>query len=236
MLQDIFTSGSLEMSTTPLQPLEHVAGWSDLLSNRIMAIVVIFLILIDLPDLIGNFPQIMDCITNKRGSMRVEHSPSIARSRNNTAIIMALAWCLLADRFDFYKPQFLAWLPDWAGPLAMVALVVAFLTLRRIILMIIRPRSLGSEEGKAAHRALYTFFILLVIIQLATAGILLALRVDDSVIRTVLLAETLPLWLLALVRIAQILGARSSGLESFLYLCALEILPAAAVVASAALL
>jgi len=236
MLQDIFTQGALEMSASPLPPLEHVAKWADLLSNRITAVVVIFIILIDLPDLVGTFPHIMDCLTNKRGSTRVEHSPSIARSRNYSAIVMALAWCLLADRFDFYRPDFLSWLPDWAGPLSMAILIIAFLTLRRLLLMIVRPHSLRSEEGKAAHRVPYTFFIVLVIVQLVTAGILLPLHVDDSVIRTVLLAEMIPFWLLSLVRIAQILGARCSGMESFLYLCALEILPAAAVVASAMLL
>ena len=65
---------------------------------------------------------------------------------------------------------------------------------------------------------------------------MILLHVGDSVIRTVLLVEMIPMWLLALVRIAQILGGRFSGLESFLYLCGLEIVPAAAVVASAVLL
>ncbi len=236
MLQDIFTQGTLEMSATPLPALESAAKWSDLLSNRIIAVAVIFIILIDLPDLIGTFPHILDCMTNKRGSTRVEHSPSIARSRNSSAIIMALAWCLLADRFGFYRPQFLSWLPDWAGPVAMAVLVITFLVLRRILLMVIRPRSLATEEGKAAHRVLYTFFIVTVLIQLATAGVMILLHVGDSVIRTVLLVEMIPMWLLALVRIAQILGGRFSGLESFLYLCGLEIVPAAAVVASAVLL
>ena len=236
MLQDIFTQGTLEMSATPLPALESAAKWSDLLSNRIIAVAVIFIILIDLPDLIGTFPHILDCMTNKRGSTRVEHSPSIARSRNNSAMIMALAWCLLADRFGFYRPQFLSRLPDWAGPVAMAVLVIAFLVLRRILVMVIRPHSLATEEGKATHRLLYTFFIVTVLIQLATAGVMILLHVGDSVIRTVLLVEMIPMWLLALVRIAQILGGRFSGLESFLYLCGLEIVPAAAVVASAVLL
>ena len=71
MLQDIFTQGTLEMSATPLPALENAAKWSDLLSNRIIAVAVIFIILIDLPDLIGTFPHILDCMTNKRGSTRV---------------------------------------------------------------------------------------------------------------------------------------------------------------------
>ena len=70
MLQDIFTQGTLEMSATPLPALESAAKWSDLLSNRIIAVAVIFIIIIDLPDLIGTFPHILDCMTNKRGSIR----------------------------------------------------------------------------------------------------------------------------------------------------------------------
>jgi hypothetical protein len=71
---------------------------------------------------------------------------------------------------------------------------------------------------------------------LVSVAVCYVLRLQDSTVRTVLLVETGALFLLYLLRRGQILSLSCKPLTTFLYLCALELLPAAMLVIPAAVL
>ena len=87
-----------------------------------------------------------------------------------------------------------------------------------------------------AYRAGYTFFILLMMLLLATVGILYLAGVDDLVISRFLLVETGIVYLIYVLRRGQILSVSCNPLTTFLYLCGLELLPTGLLVASAVFL
>jgi len=74
------------------------------------------------------------------------------------------------------------------------------------------------------------------ILMLATIGLLGVCGAPDSVLRPVLYCEMLLSYLLSLLRTGQILAGSFSVLTTILYLCALEFLPTAAMVACAVFL
>ena len=95
---------------------------------------------------------------------------------------------------------------------------------------------MSAESLATLKHSLYNYFIALVSVAVPTIGILPLFSVREDIISTVFLALTGLAFAFATVRAWQILKSRRSPLPTILYLCGLEILPAAAVVASAVLL
>ena len=236
MLQDIFSQGTLEMSSIPVQAAAASRGWADVLSNRILVVVAVAAVLLDLSDMMGIFPQTRDCLRRAKGNVNMEHSLSVARSRNLSALVCALPFCLVADRLGLYGAAWMGEVPPGWSVAAIAGVLTAYMTLRLLLSVPLMPRSLDSESSKAAHRAILTYFIALTAVALATMGAMMLLKAPEAAIRTVILWETAAFWLLSTVRSGQILASRCGGFQAFLYLCGLEILPAGLLVCSAVLL
>ena len=89
---------------------------------------------------------------------------------------------------------------------------------------------MDGEESDTLHHAPYNFFILLTILMLTSVGILTLVHGREEFIRKLLLWETAVVWLLAVIRSGQFLGSFCNVFSTFLYLCALELIPAALMV------
>ncbi|MCR4824501.1 MAG: hypothetical protein K5849_03990 [Bacteroidales bacterium] len=230
-MEEVFKSGSLAMSAGPVPGLDGIPAWSDLLTNRILAVVAIFLLLSGLPDLLRLIPHLLYSFDRTRGAEALEHSIGTARSRNFSALICTLPFCLMADRYALMRPDFFAGIPpQWSAP-ATLGLLVAFILVRSLFYLLIRPRRMGSEQFATLRHNPYNYFILLTALMLLSVGFLSMLHVPDAVIRTVLWAEIAVIYLFALIRSGQFLGSFGMGFTTFLYLCGLEIIPAALMVA-----
>ena len=228
-LEDVFRSGTLEMSEKAWESLSGNPAWSAVTTNRILAVLAVVLLVADLLDLFRLAPQLAYCYDRSRGAESLEHSLGMARSRNTAALFLSLPFCLVADRYHLFLPGLWSVIPPaWSAPATIGALAV-FLLLRRFMYLILRPRRLGTEAFDALRHNLYNYLFLLVPVMLLTVAVS-KMGMPDSLTRTVLLVETALAWGFALLRSGQILGAHCSGLSTFLYLCGLELLPAAALV------
>ena len=105
------------------------------------------------------------------------------------------------------------------------------LLVRALCYALFRPRRLGTEESATLRHLPYNYFILTAVLTLLTAGVCAVAHVPDDVVRTILYWETGLLWGFTLVRSAQFLDGKGFGFTTFLYLCGLEIVPAALLVA-----
>ena len=231
MGEEVFRSGSLEMSATPLDGLATDLPWADVLTNQVLAVVSVALLLLVLPDFFRLLPDLLYSFDRTRGAAALEHSVSVARTRNLTAFCCVLPFCLTVDRHALWRPGFWSAIPAaWSAP-ALLGAMLLFLLFRRLCFLSMRPRRLGSEESDTLHHAPFNFFILLTILLLATSGIMSLLHCDAALIRTVLLWEAGVVWLFSLLRSGQFLAGHCNVFSTFLYLCGLEILPVALVVA-----
>lgn len=237
MIDGAFLQGTLEMPQT----LENAAFqtqflWNGILLNRILAIACIIFGLLVLADTVLIFPRLLDCIFRWRACIRLEHNLGDARARNSIAHISVFAFGLLCSRFCLYRPSFVLNVPAWSYTLICMGVVCGFFILRFILFWLLNIRLLQGDEKRALFHNCHTFAIPACCITLVTTLILSILGLPDDGIRTAILLVIGATWLLEFIRSGQLLGSHYSGLTTFLYLCALELIPAATVVASALVL
>ena len=233
---ELFRQGRLEMSSAPLPEFQTSAEWNELLPNKIAIVLSVVLVLVYLKDIIRLIPPLLYALDRKRGGESLEYNVSAARMRNTVALIYTLPFCLIADYCGAYRPGFWSMVPPEWSSAATLGVMLAYFLLRRLCYAAIRPGKMSAESLATLKHSLYNYFIALVSVAVPTIGILPLFSVREDIIRTVFLALTGLAFAFATVRAWQILKSRRSPLPTILYLCGLEILPAAAVVASAVLL
>lgn len=233
---DIFIQGKLEMSAVPVQEAAQAMLWDDFLLNRVLVVATVLIGIAGLRDLLRLLPELLYCFSRPRASVSLEYNTSVVRMRNTAALISILPFCLLADRFGLFRPELWSAVPEeWSAP-ATVGVFLAYLLLRTVCSALIRPPRLSGTAADAVRRSPWNYFILLTLLMLLTVGLLYIFRPSDTVVRITLYAETALFFLLSLLRSGQILASGFSGLTTILYLCGLELLPAAALAACAVFL
>lgn len=224
------------MSAVPVQEAAQAMLWDDFLLNRVLVVAAVLIGIAGLRDLLRLLPELLYCFSRPRASVSLEYNTSVVRMRNTAALISILPFCLLADRFGLFRPELWSAVPEeWSAP-ATVGVFLAYLLLRTVCSALIRPPRLSGTAADAVRRSPWNYFILLTLLMLLSVGLLYIFRPSDTVVRITLYAETALFFLLSLLRSGQILASGFSGLTTILYLCGLELLPAAALAACAVFL
>ncbi len=231
-MDELFRSGTLEMSASPVEGAAEVFAWGDILTNRLLAVAAVVLLVVNLAGLFRLLPTLFFTFGHTRGAVALEHSLSMARLRNQTSLCFMLPFCLIADHYALLRPDFWSRIPPaWTAP-ALLGGLVAYVSIRAVAFSFWRPKQLGSEEYAALRRLPYNYFILLTLLILITRFLMPAFGLSDTVIHAALYVEIGFFWLVSLVRSIQFLSSYSVDFSTILYLCGLEILPAALVVAT----
>lgn len=233
---DIFIQGRLEMSAVPIPEAAGAAAWGDLTVNRVLVVAAVLVAVACLRDLFKLLPELLYCFSRPRASISLEYNSSVVRMRNTAALFSVLPFSLIADRYGLFRPEFWERIPEgWSAP-AMMAVVFAYLLLRLLAFALIRPPKLNGTTADAVRRSPWSYFTLLTMLMLLSVGALSVFGADDGVVKTLMYCEAGLFFLLSLLRSGQILASVFSGLTTILYLCGLELLPAAALVACAVFL
>ena len=223
MFQD-FPNGVLWLSQEALPAVQTQMSLSEKPLNVILSVVFLFVVICDIKDFFIIWKPLMPALARWKPLVSLEYNMQLSRTRNRLAGLLFVPFCLASD---------------WAGltplPLFLLAGVLAVTGLLKwAISRILSHKKVSQDNWNAAVHACFTLFIVLSVISVLSAGIMGVFRVYENVARIVLYAETGLFYLLSLAREAQILNSNCGPLRSFLYLCALE-LPPAAVLASAIL-
>ena len=121
-----------------------------------------------------------------------------------------------------------------AGRLGMIiGIFIVFILLRKFLEHIWQPKKMNPKTYRTACKSAHTFFSILALLLLATGGVMSFLDVSEEVIKTAMLWISATIYLLFILRKSQIFISSCSFFTTFLYLCALEIIPTGALVASA---
>lgn len=230
-----------DFGTLHLSPAEGAAPevpdvWLNCVPNALAAAAAVLLSLLFLSTYLRLRPHLLDCLTKKRGVEKLEHNLQSARERNICVSVAFLVTAMAADRFGLYRPDWICALPKVWRLAATGASILGFFLLRMIFGLLFRPKRIRGDAQLALGRSILSFWVLLTPLAAATIGIFLVFRASDSAISTFLYIETALFFLWNAVRVFQILREKYPPLISFLYLCALEFLPVAALIVSAALL
>ena len=234
MLDTLFKSGQLllETSVPPEAPVEaEPSSW--LLS--VLVVVFAVLAIATLKRFLQVLPYMADSYLRVRGSAALEGSIRVSQDRNLVALVLTIPAILLAYHHRLYDPSLLRDL-DPNLRLAGIALaLLAYALVRHMVYFWVRPHH-RMDIFRQAHRVAYTYFIFLMLLVLVTTGILSLVGVENPIMRYIIYGETGLVFCLFLHRSSQILSLSCNRLRTFLYLCALEILPAALLVVSAVVL
>ena len=234
MLLQIFREkGELLLPTVPsdtaVAPVEGLPVLGEL-----MVVAFILLSLLLLGNFINIVPHLADSILRARGSTALEGSVRVSRDRNLIALVFVLPAIILQYRYCLYYPEFVQPMTPTSRLLVTGGIFVVYLLLRHLMYLWLKPRR--SDAYMMSHRAGYSFYILLCLVAFLTLGILVLFKASDLTIRGFLLVEAAVFYFIYFVRRGQILLTNCAPFTTFLYLCALEILPTGLFVASAVVL
>ena len=187
---------------------------------NIVMVVYVAVALALLPTFSHLAPYLADAVFRARGSEALEFSVRVTRERDIISYFLLIPAVLVMSRYKLYDPLFMqkigAMGEGWYL-LACVGVLAAYLLLRLIIYLILKPRR-HFEYYRLAHRAIFTFFILFMLLALPGLGLMTVLGVNDMIIRSVLYALLAVVYFIYLVRRAQLLSLSCNGLRTFLYL------------------
>ena len=220
MIQD-FPNGRLWMSDEPLEAVVREASWAQDPVHSVIALLAIVLLIIFMRDYFILWTPVMRCMVRAKANVEMEHSIQLARTRNRAALLMMLPLWLIAERFSLLSEQM--WLS--------LAIMLGYLVVKRLIAELLPLRRITAETRLAVRRALYTYGIVLAFAMMLTVGLWLLVGWDEAATKWVFGIEAGVALLLSMVREGEILSATYHPLVSFLYLCALELIPAAGLVA-----
>ena len=194
-----------------------------------------FLVLIFFRNFLNVLPHVLDSFSRERGNSDIEGSVRKSRDRNICALILLIPAVLVMDHYRLYAPRFLDPLDADLRLLAVGGAFLGYLLLRLVARLAAAPKKRRDAYQRAARFG-GTFFILLGLVVLPTVGILSVFHTPIEIIRTVILVESSFIYLVFLLRKAQILSGFCNPLSVFLYLCAIELLPTGLFIASAAVI
>ena len=205
------------------------------LSMQIAVVVFVVLAIVVMKRFLQVLPFLLDSMFRARGSSALEGSVRVSHDRNLIALVLLIPAVVAAYRFRLWDPSFLERFSPDARFGLVAAAIVAFLLLRYLLHLWLKPRR-HADSWWLGYRTGHTWFILLMLIMLPTVGILDLVNVNDFTVKWFIIIELGLVYALFLFRKAQILVLSCNPLLTFLYLCALEILPASMLVVSALLL
>ena len=221
MFQD-FPNGLLWLSREALSPASPELSWTDNPAGGILSVVCLLVAMCDIKDFFIIWKPLMPALARWKPLVSLEYNMQLSRTRNRLAGLLFLPFCLAADWAGLTPlPLFL-----FAGALAVTGL------LKWAISRILSHKRVSQDNWNAATNAAFSLFIVLSVTAVLTVSIMGAFKVVTDVVRIVLLVEIGLFWLLSTVREAQIINSNCGPFRTFLYLCALELPPCAALAAA----
>ena len=200
---------------------------------NILALISFFICLLLLNTLVEVFPSLMACLVRWKESVNLDASVQLSRGRDIMAIAMVMPFCLTTGRFALYSP---AWVGQFGANERLgitIGVIVAYILLRKGLEHIFRSRKVNPKTYKTACKSSHTFFIILTLVLMTMGGVMSFVDADPMTIKSAMLWVSAITYTVFLLRKTQIFNSSCSLFSGFLYLCALEILPTGALVASA---
>ena len=200
---------------------------------KTLALISLLIALLLLKTMVGVFPSLIACLTRWKESVNLDASVQLSRNRDITALSLVIPFCLTVTRFRLYDPHFMVGLNDNGRLAVTIGILIGWMLLRTFLEHLLRPRKGNPKAYGTARKAAYTYLCILTLLLMLTGGIMAFVDAAPETIKTAMLWISATIYAVLLLRKTQIFTSSCSFFSGFLYLCALEILPTGALVASA---
>ena len=231
--EDIFLPADSSAVTVPAS-VPRQESWTDSPANTGVMILCIVIMLAYMRKFMKVFPYLAAGLFRWKLIAELEHYIKMARLRDSLLLPSFIIFCTVLARFSVFMPAPALSCSPIVKTLSVFGLFASVLTVKWLLIMIIPSRRMGTSRDAVVVSvgAGRDFFLLMTA---GLAAVLLAATFFPG--REMLMGEVsiyviLSFWVLFLVRKMQILSADAGLLRAFLYLCSVEIPPAAMLVAS----
>lgn len=230
---EAFASGNLLLPTEPSDIVfSNTQLWGDNLINLIIVSVCTIMMIFLLGRYVHLFPYILEGVLRPKPIITLEDSVRLTRDRNYISFVSLPVIGTIVSQYDMYNPMFIHNIPMGYRTLAIIGVLALYIAIRRVFILIGFYGKVKKEYYDIANDSLRNFAILLGSVMLTTTILVLPFRLESLTVRNILFYEILCVFAIFLLRRTQILSNGCSHFTAFLYLCALEILPAAILVVS----
>lgn len=207
--------------------------WHDSLALQLIGLFLILLGIALARKIINVFPSVMGCFLRSKECFNLEDSALLGRDRNVVAVFCIPVVCFVAMAFKLWNPRFLCCLNLVQYFFVILGVILLYIAIRELLSFAFRPKKVSRREFDVSRNEFYTFLIAATLLSCFSLAVLSLAKVDPNISRLTLYCEFGLVYLIHFVRKGQILASFSSGFGTILYLCALEILPTAALIAPA---
>jgi len=231
-----FVAGRLLLPTAASQTVSATLAsghWDDNVFLMILGLVLLVVAILMTQKIVNLFPSLLGCLMRYKECVNIEDSAKLSRDRNIIYAFSILPFALVASLCRIYDPSFMGEMSLVLRFFVTLGILLGYLGLRHLLVFSMKPKWMTKKKYAPVHGSFATFFITTVLFTLPTASLFAIFGASDSLVRAVILWLTVAIYAVFLVRKTQILGHIMSGFLTFLYLCALEILPTGLLVASA---
>lgn len=198
-----------------------------------LALTSLLIIIMLLRRLVNIYPSLLACMIRWKENVNLQMSVKLSTDRNLLALSMIIPFCLTIHKFGIYRPKFMADMNETAGLGVTIGIVIAYMLARRLCYIMARPRKASQTMYRTSASASYTFFIILTLLLMAVGGLLSFFDVSPDTIKTAMIWISACIYMIFMLRCAQIFASSYNFFIVFLYLCALEIIPTGILVVSA---
>lgn len=232
--EEAFRAGRLLMGDEAIRSGAWSAtAWSDWPLNWGLVVASALALALSLLSLYRILPHVFKCLGRWRWNLTIEASLQLARTRDSIFLMCIVPFCLVASRYRLFDPALFARVPEAWRTLAVIGALLLYHLVRSLIYFAASTRFPSQATFTTARHAERNYFILATFFLLVAAGVLHAFQTPEASLRAVLYSVLALMYALFLGRKAQILHSSCAPLSTFLYLCALEILPTGMLVAAA---
>jgi len=222
---EAFKQGQMEIISQTDVPLHETAVWSDYPLNIALVVFSAFFFIMTLRSHYRIALHIIPALSRTNSCISFEKNYQLVHQRNLAAFSLILPFVLLIDRFNVLKfTTFEDKIPAEWHLCITLGLFLVYLLFRSMMYHAFRPRY-KHEVWRAGKASSKNFFILMSELCLLSSGLLIVLGASDLAINKTIICESILVYLILLIRKCQILRTGYSAFLTFLYLCALEILP-----------
>ncbi len=198
---------------------------------NILALLSTLVVITLLRRLVNLAPSLVACMIRWKECVNLDASVKNAYDRDMIALAMVIPFCLAAEKFRLYSLSFMDGMNENLRLCVILGTFIMYDIIRRLASMMMQNRK-NKKTYDVAQKSSYTFFIILTIVLMTLGGILSFRHVEAESIRIAMLWVSAFIYTLSLLRKTQIFLSGFSILTSFLYLCALEIIPTGILVIS----
>ncbi|MCF0175519.1 MAG: DUF4271 domain-containing protein [Bacteroidales bacterium] len=209
--------------------------WTQSTPMSALVLLSVLIFMFFLRDFVSLVPSLLGCAVRTKENQILEDSMMLRRSRNAVFAVSLMPYALLMARYRLWCPSFLEQAGDFAMFMTSFAVLVFYFGLRFFLGRLLRPSNV-SRSWSAGDGTGYSLFILLMIVSVLMVACMLTLGRSDANVQSAMLTNLMVAGALLLIRRFHILLNLTTLFPAFLYLCALEILPAAILVVCAVLL